>query len=254
MDNVIPGWMISRPALRIALVLAALSTLFTACVEKESGLRLSIVTGGHDFEREAFFAMFDSFIGIDYEESIQPEANQMFATAKIDSFDVVVFYDMFQEIDESGKQAFMDLFETGKGVVFLHHSLASYQSWDQYLEIVGGKYYEEPAVRNGQTIAASTFKHDVEIPVKIVDPEHPVTSGLFDFVIFDEVYGGFEVLPSVHPLLATSHPESGPIIAWTFKCKNSRVVYIQPGHDHHGYENENYRRLVYQAIRWVAGK
>jgi hypothetical protein len=37
--------------------------------------RILIVTGGHDFDRESFFKMFDSFEGISYIELKHPEAN-----------------------------------------------------------------------------------------------------------------------------------------------------------------------------------
>jgi len=90
--------------------------------------------------------------------------------------------------------------------------------------------------------------------VRVVDPQHPVTQGLTDFVIHDETYGGYEVLPRAVPLLTTDHPESSPVLAWAGVWGRSRVVSIQLGHDHFAYENPNYRKLVSQAIRWVAEK
>ena len=32
---------------------------------------------------------------------------------------------------------------------------------------------------------------------------------------------------------------------------NKRIVYIQLGHDHHSYNDTNYRRLIKQSIDWV---
>ena len=38
-----------------------------------SNLRILIITGGRsDFEREAFYAMFNSFTNVDYDEVVQP--------------------------------------------------------------------------------------------------------------------------------------------------------------------------------------
>jgi trehalose utilization protein len=73
-------------------------------------------------------------------------------------------------------------------------------------------------------------------------------------VIHDEAYGGFNVLPDVHPLLSTTHEENGNILAWSHTYKNSRIVYLQLGHDHFAYEDENYRQLLKQAIDWVNKK
>jgi type 1 glutamine amidotransferase len=136
-------------------------------------------------------------------------------------------------------------------MVFLHHSLASYQKWDEFINIIGGRYHLEDEKKEVQDKMASTYKHDVDLDVKIADPNHPITRDLKDFTIHDEAYGGFTVLPKVHPLLTTNHTESGKFIAWTNKYAKSRVVYIQLGHDHYAFEDPNYRRLVKQAIDWV---
>lgn len=208
--------------------------------------RIWIITGGHDFEREAFFEMFREMPGIEYQEVVQPEANELWDSTLMDQFDVLVFYDMYQKIDENQKSAFIKLLEKGKGVVFLHHSLVSYQAWDEFEWITGGRYIE-----SGPEEERSSYMHDVEVPVQVMYEEHPITKGIDDFVIHDEVYGNFKVLPQARPILKTSHPESGEIIGWTNVYRNSRIVYIQLGHDHFAYENPNYRRLVKQAIEWA---
>jgi type 1 glutamine amidotransferase len=42
-------------------------------------------------------------------------------------------------------------------------------------------------------------------------------------------------------------------IVWQHKYNNSQVVYIQPGHDYRTYANEEYRKLLEQAIKFLAG-
>jgi len=223
------------------LLLAASIILFTSSCLSQSEQSILIVTGGHDFERDAFFQMFEEMPGIDYQEVIHPEANRLYDSSLMDDFDVLLFYDMAKEIDDSQKTAFIKLLEQGKGMVFLHHSLASYQEWAEFEKILGGRYEE----------GLSTYKHEVEISVNIVAKDHPITRGVDDFVILDEVYGNFKVLPGVQAILKTAHPESGEVIGWAHEYGKSRIVYLQLGHDHHAYENPNYRRLVKQAIDWA---
>jgi type 1 glutamine amidotransferase len=182
--------------------------------------------------------------GIAYREVIHPEVNQLYDSILIDQVDVLLFYDMFQEIDDTEKAAFMKLLEEGKGMIFLHHSLANYQEWEEFEKVIGGRY-----ILSDQ--GGSTYRHDVEMPVHVVDKKHPLTRGVDDFMIHDEVYGNFRVLPTVSPLLTTTHPESSDTIAWTNKYGDSRIVYIQLGHDHHAYEDPNFRILLKQAIDWV---
>jgi type 1 glutamine amidotransferase len=215
-------------------------------------LALLVITGGHDFERPQFSALFDSFEGMAWREAQHPNANDSYAPEPAESYDVLVLYDLNQQITAEQQAALLAMLWRGKGLVVLHHALADYQAWDDWMEVVGGRFFLAPAERDGKTTPASTWRHGVDIPVHVVDPKHPVTRGLSDFTIHDEVYGGYEVLPRAHPLLTTNHPESSPTLAWTNLYGNSRVVTIQLGHDHFAYENPDYRRLVSQAIRWVA--
>jgi type 1 glutamine amidotransferase len=223
--------------------------IFTGWQVSAKKLHVLVVTGGHDFDRKSFFEMFDSFQEISYTELKQPEANSQLGTIDPKTFDAVVFYDMPKTITEKEKANYYNLLKLGKGLVFIHHSLCSYQQWNEYKVMVGGKYHEEK-----NSPASSTYEHDVNFTVKVISPKNPVTRGINDFEIHDEVYGNTEVLPGVTPLLSADHPQSSKTIGWTHKIENSRIVYIQPGHDKNAYSNPDYRKLVRQAIAYVAKK
>jgi type 1 glutamine amidotransferase len=212
-------------------------------------LNILIVTGGHDFDRKSFFEMFDSFQDISFTELKHPEANHLLGQINPETFDAVVFYDMPKSISEDEKKSYDKLLKLGKGLVFLHHSLASYQDWPEFIRIVGGKYHEEK-----DSPASSTYQHDVRFTVKISDPKFPVIKGVSDFEILDEVYGNTEVLPGVTPLITTDHPLSSKVIGWAHQKENSRIVFLQPGHDKNAFSNPNYQKLVRQAIEYVAKK
>ncbi len=230
-------------------ILLSCVLLFATISVSAKKLNILVVTGGHGFDEKSFFEMFDSFQNINYIKLVQPEANAQLGTIDPKTFDAVVFYDMPKTITESEKANYYQLLKLGKGLVFLHHSQCSYQAWEGYKTIVGGKYHEEK-----NSLKTSTYQHDVTFTVKISDPKHPVTRGLKDFEILDEVYGNTEVLPGVTPLLTTDHPLSSKIIGWTHQVEKSRIVYIQPGHDKNGYFNPNYQKLVRQAIEFVSEK
>lgn len=231
---------------RFQLLILSLFLIVSASAKK---LNILIVTGGHNFDRESFFKMFDSFEEVSYTELKHPEANLQLGSIDPKTFDAVVFYDMPKTISEAEKESYYKLLKLGKGLLFLHHSQCSYQQWDEYKTIVGGKYHEEK-----NTPQTSTYQHDVTFTVKIADKKHPVTKGIKDFEILDEVYGNTEVLSGVTPLLTTDHPQSSKIIGWTHTKENSRIVYVQPGHDKNGWSNHNYQKLVKQAIAYVSEK
>lgn len=134
----------------------------------------------------------------------------------------------------------------------LHHALCSYQKWPEYEQLIGGRYQEPSAEKSGVVTQEVGYQHDVEVPVTILAKDHPVTAGVKDFTIHDEIYWGFRVGKDVTPLIGTTHAKSGKTLGWTKQTGKSRVVYLQSGHDSKAYENENYRKLVAQSIAYVA--
>ena len=117
-----------------------------------------------------------------------------------------------------------------------------------------GNYFRSPLIgKNGSdSVQGSTYLHAQDVTAEIVDHNHPVTRGMDDFIIHDEVYDYIEILPDVNPLIITDHPESCDTLVWTNTYGNSRIVYVQSGHDNNAFSNPHYRQLLRQAINWVA--
>ncbi len=233
-----------RTVLTLIIVLVTVNISFSS-----DKFKILIVTGGHDFDRISFFQMFDSFKNLSYTELTQPEANVLLGTTDLASFDAVVFYDMPKTISDPGKESFFRLLKAGKGLLFLHHSICAYQDWPEYENIVGGKYYEK---KKDEKFGASSYQHDIDLTVTLEHPSHPVTKGLKNFALHDEVYLNMEVLPGIYRLLGTNHPKSNKLIGWTLTRENSKIVYLQPGHDKNSFDNPNYRKLLIQAIRFIS--
>ncbi len=221
--------------------------------ESPSKISVLVVTGGHDFEHEAFFKLFQDYEDIAYKEAVQPEANKMIESGEANKYDVIVLYDMWQEITEPQKTAFMEMLQKGKGLVALHHCIASYQEWPEFFKIIGGKFYLKEQVEDGVKYPQSQAAHGQSMKIR-VNKEHPITRGTDDFEVLDETYKEFRVAPDVDVLLTTDNPANGPKVAWTKTYGRSRVAYVQLGHDNNVYSNPSYRRIVAQAIRWAAGK
>jgi uncharacterized protein len=219
---------------------------------QNSKIRVLVITGGHDYNKETFNAMLtgmDKFISFEIKEL--PTAFGMFSPENIDKYDVLVFYHMWQSISDEQKKTLSECIFKGKPLVVLHHSICAFDSWEEYTHIIGGKYFHQPSVINGKQYPVSSYKHDMRFVVKVLDSNHPVTKGLTDFEVFDETYKDFYVEPDVKPLLQTTELSSTPIIGWTKQYGKARVVTIQSGHDSPTYENPNFRKLLLQAIEWV---
>src|SRR5258708_35930244 len=215
-------------------------------------IKVLLVTGGHGFEHRPFYDVFNAQRNITYDTLVQPRANALINSPEVNRYDVLVFYDMVDSIQPSVQQAYINLLKKGKAMIFLHHSLVSYQDWPEFVRIVGGQYHAHPVVVRGDSLKAN-YEHDVTLPVTVNDKRHPVTRGISDFEIVDERYGESKIKVSVKPLLSTTDPKSMRNLAWIHHYGNSDVIYIQLGHGRAAFNNANYRKLIQQAIAWSAG-
>lgn len=212
-------------------------------------LRVVLLTGGHGYQRAAYLDMFGGEPGLQLthvEHAGQTASG--WEHPSLDGCDAVLLYDLQQHITELQRARLLGLLARGVGLVVTHHALVSFQGWPQYERIIGGRYVEGGDGDHG----GSSYRLDVDVPVQIVDRSHPVTSGLQDFTLRDEIYVGFRASLDVTPLLVTSQPESGNPIAWTRSEGQSRIVYLQPGHGPETYGSHAYRRLLGNALRFVA--
>lgn len=238
-----------RKPIRLVAAAAVVAALATVASAEEAKLKVLVVTGGHDYEPQ-FHDMWRADPGLVCEHQQHPKALETIC-AGAPGFDVVVLYDMYMPITDAQKEGYARTFRNGKPLVVLHHALANFKDWPEYRRMIGGRYFVEQHVEGGATKPASTYEHDLDLKIEVADREHYITRGLADFQIHDEAYGGFAVDPGSHPLLRTSHPKSGPVVAWTRTYGKARVAVIQLGHDSKAYTNPSYRTLVSRAVLWA---
>jgi type 1 glutamine amidotransferase len=219
---------------------------------KPGKIRVLVVTGGHEFEHDQFFKLFSDNPQISFHAVEHPNAHGFLKPESAEDYDVLVAYDMHQEITQDAKADLLSWLKAGKGFVVLHHAIASYQQWPEYCRIIGAHYYLQATNVDGVEKARSTYKHGMHFTIHVVDPNHPVTKGVRDFEITDETYNLFDVATDAHTLLTTDEPESNKVIGWAKNYGPARVVYLQSGHDHTAYENPNYQQILKQAIHWAA--
>jgi len=242
-----------------------------------------VVTGGHQFEPEAFFAVFDALEGVSWTGGTEPEPGH----------DVVVFYDMpgirFTRADpplelvpptDPQRRTIADLLDRGTGMVFLHHAVASWPTWEHYAHVVGGRFHYAPATLGGVAYPDSGYRHDVTHTVEVLDPSHPVCAGLgSSFTLTDELYCFPVLVDDVVPLMRTTfdtsdgsafysanlairgmrdsnvgwtHPPGSDLVCWVKSAGRSPVVYIQFGDGPVTYRDPSFRRVLRNAIAWAA--
>lgn len=252
-----------------------------------------LVTKGHPFDRAAFFELFDALPDVGWTHVEHPAAEALFAPEEAHRFDAFVCYDMpgirfrpgqgpeFPEPDPKLKARLAALVESGFGFVFLHHAIAGWPAWEEYAELLGGRFLYLPGQLRGQARQDSGYRHGVTHTVRVV-ADHPVTAGVpAAFEITDELYL-YEVFDdAVVPLLASdhaftqenfysaarvvrdgrmydnegwTHAPGSNLIGWARTVGKSRIVYLQCGDDPVAYGNPHFRTLITNAIRWVSAR
>jgi type 1 glutamine amidotransferase len=256
-------------------------------IDYRAPLNVLVAVRGHPFDRTAFDAVFSEMDGITATMVDQPAAAQLMNLDGMAPYQALVLYDMpgldfDAAVDKPGyvnpgprfREGFCALLQAGKGVVALHHALAGWPAWPDYADLLGGCF----RYRAGAGLADSGYRHEVTYTAEVAAPDHPVMQGVPpSFEMHDELYLADVFEDRVTPLLRARHafnadgffsaqaamagrindnaewerPAGSNVIGWAKDAGGSRLVYLQPGHDHHTYNNPWYRRMVENAIRWV---
>ena len=220
----------------------------TPAVQKkeEPPIRVLVVTGGHDHS-PSFYSLFTG--RDDLAVTVDPHPN-IFGSDLRKAYDVLVLYDMYQDVPDAQRKNLREFLESGKGVLILHHAIASLNDWQWWWEDVrAGKYFlnDEPGH------PASRYQHDQDLTVEPTG-KHPITDGIGAMHIIDETYKDVWISPRAHILLTTNHPQADGPLMWVSPYEKSRVVYCMLGHGSEAHNHPQFRQLIHNAVRWVAGR
>jgi type 1 glutamine amidotransferase len=212
--------------------------------------RALVITGGHSYDTTLFVEMFRSMDQISFDTLSHPHVNGLLASEYVFNYDVLLFYDYMPSLPPEDSTLFTNLTFHGVPMLFMHHAICSYQGWSGFREMVGGRYVMEGY--GSAEAQLSEYTHNLDIPVQIVDQNHPVTLGMDHFRIRDEGYLHLQMTEGITPLLTTDHPGCSSPLAWTNRQDSSTVVYLMLGHDRHAYAHNGFRQLVSNALLWLS--
>ena len=144
-----------RRFISIAMLLSLLATLgwSTAAAEEpaKGKIRVFLTYGGHSFEEKPFYAMFDSLPGIVYTKAEMPKAADRLNPGLKRDYDVIVMYDMVRGFTPEQQKAFVELLNSGIGLISLHHNLGANQGWPEFPKIIGGIHIPRKFTMTGRS-------------------------------------------------------------------------------------------------------
>ncbi|MBU6371270.1 MAG: ThuA domain-containing protein [Alphaproteobacteria bacterium] len=257
----------------------------------DAALRVLVAAKGHPYVRDALMAPFDAFEGVAATLVEQPVASLLMRPDFLEAFDALVLYDMpgldftapggvrAVAPDEPLKAGLRAVLDAGKGVVALHHAIAGWPAWSEYGDLLGGRFLYTPQTVRGKALLDSGYRHDVTHRIDVVAPDHPVMKDVpSSFELTDECYL-FEVFEAdVTPLLRSrarftkdefysaahavagrmytndgwDHPEGSNLVGWVKRARRAPLVYLQFGDGPATFADPVMRRLLENAVRWVA--
>jgi quinol monooxygenase YgiN len=180
--------------------------------------------------------------------------------------------------DEDTARALVELLDRGQGLVVLHHAISAWPAWEGWAEAIGGRFLYAPGRLRGRAEPSSGYRM-ARHTVRVVDPDHPVTRGVTDFPVDDELYFAPVLADRVHPLLRSDADFSGELfqdtydevsngistgvtcagrdtasdlVGWTTVAGRSPVVYLQPGDGPSTFADLSFRLLLGNALDHVA--
>ncbi len=175
-----------------------------------------------------------------------------------------------------------NLLASGTGLILVNHATVSWPLWPLWRKISGSSFMLSAGELQGKSVPGSGYRGGhgplPSATIRLVPQgEHPVLEGLEEgFLITDELYlktSDYEanVLPLMRgdyafvaenftpPPLAPAqeqadwdHPPGSNLIVWANACGNSPIVVSDVGDSPLAYDDPGYRRLLENAIRWVA--
>jgi type 1 glutamine amidotransferase len=157
-------------------------------------------------------------------------------------------------LTEGQQKALLQFVHDGKGLFSLHGFCCTEQHWlPEMREMLGG-------------VLSHVGKPDTKVkfgiyPMKISNPNHPITRGAKDFVHEDELYYELQTQGApIKPLVAAVYKGQEWPVLWTRQYGKGKVCVSVFGHcgwqanAKDPLEHEPFQRLVVRSVLWTAGR
>jgi hypothetical protein len=257
-----------------------------------AGLRVLALTGGRRVDLDAFLGMLADVCsghGWVWGHAVQPTGQDWLRPEHCGAWDAVLCHDLPGLHLHQGEpptpvgptpevaHGLAGLLDRGQGMVVTHHALAGWPAWPGWAEALGGRFLYAPGRLRGRDWPPSGWAA-ADYTVRVVAPDHPVCADVPDFPVHDELYacpvfdtevvpllraggwppaGGFlssyeTVLDGTRRPLDPAHPPASDLLGWATVAGRSPLVYLLPGDRGATFELPPYRRLLANALAWVA--
>jgi len=166
------------------------------------------------------------------------------ALAKYDVIVMTLFTNSDPSITDAAKENLLSFVEGGKGFVVHHLGSASFKDWDEFGKLCGRKWVMGKSGHNPRGV----------FEAKIVKKDHPITKGVENFRIFDELYSKLQGDEKIEVLVSaySDFSETEEPLIFVRPYGKGRSVHNAFGHDFKAIKNPAMKKLICQSVEWAA--
>ena len=163
-------------------------------------------------------------------------------TDGLNGYDTVLFYTDIGELTPAQESGLLNYVRTGGGFFGLHTAAASFRDAEGYHSMLNGFF-------NGH----SPY---MDFTVNVSDGEHPITEGLVDFEVTDELYYLKHNPDTSHQLMHAydKTKDETHVMAFHHRYGEGRVFYFALGHDRVVLENLSFQTVIRRGALWVGNR
>ena len=168
------------------------------------------------------------------------------ATA-LKNYDAIVFMIYATKVTDLPGQAqenLLNYVKEGKGFFVQHLASASFPTWEEFGKLCGRKWVMGTSGHGPRAV----FK------ANIVDKQHPITAGLSDFEVDDELYAKLQGNTPIQVLVSADSDWSKATEPLVFvqNYGKGRVVHNAFGHDRKALMTPNVQKIITRGTEWAA--
>jgi uncharacterized protein len=182
---------------------------------------------------------------VDFAGTDQELAAKMTVSA-LANYDGVVFNNTSGDLPLPDRGGFLNWIKSGKGFVGFHAATDTLAGYPPYIEMIGGQFL--------------THHEQVEVTVRVEDPEHAATAHFEPtFRVFDEIYlfKNFDRRNVRGLLTMDTHPNYGQPgdypVAWCRDYGQGRVFYSSLGHRVDVVQRPDIKKHFLGGLLWSLG-
>lgn len=160
---------------------------------------------------------------------------EILAGGRLSPYDVCILCTAMNDLTDEQEEGMIDFVDDGKKLFGIHSATVVDEDHRRYIDLIGGRFVHHPP------------RH--EFQVKIEDRDHPITKGIEDFKITDELYV-LDRTPRDAHILATALWEGKPQ-PLIYTKSEGRVLYNALGHDQAAHNHPAFKKFVIQGVGWA---